>query len=148
MQVAEQAYPLLQRLPPTNRLREHRNNRAHEEVDRWTRAGWMSFKRYKRELFDRSKASLLPLKGRIMRPEVVEALLYGCATWNLPKGHYTKLGTTHHRMLLRILRAWCKSPNKRTLSYIDALQRIKYESIKKPSAQGDCVAVGGAAPQG
>ena len=32
MQVAEQAYSLLQSRPPANRMREHRNNRAHEEV--------------------------------------------------------------------------------------------------------------------
>ena len=50
------------------------------EIDRRTRAGWMSFKRYKRELLDRPKASLLPLKGRMMKSEVVETLLYGCAS--------------------------------------------------------------------
>ena len=32
VQVAEQTYPLLQRCPPANRMRDHRNNRAHEEV--------------------------------------------------------------------------------------------------------------------
>ena len=32
MQVAEQAYPLLQRRPPANRMREHRNSHTHEEV--------------------------------------------------------------------------------------------------------------------
>ena len=32
VQVAEQAYPLLQRRPSANRIREYRNNRAHEEV--------------------------------------------------------------------------------------------------------------------
>ena len=46
------------------------------------------------------------------------------------KGHYTKLRTTHHRMLLRILGAWCKSPNKRILSYKDALQRTECETIE------------------
>ncbi|CAN0424720.1 unnamed protein product, partial [Ascophyllum nodosum] len=51
-----------------------------DEIDRRVRAGWTSFKRYTRELHDRPKASLLPLKARVMRPEVVEALLYGCAT--------------------------------------------------------------------
>ena len=73
----------------------------------------IDFKRYTRELYDRPKASLLPLKARMVRSEVVEALLYGCATWTSLKGHYAKLRTTHHRMLLRILGAWCKSPNKR-----------------------------------
>ena len=32
VQVAEQAYPLLHRRPPANRMRKHRNNRSHEEV--------------------------------------------------------------------------------------------------------------------
>ena len=47
-----------------------------DEIDRRIRAGWMSFKRYTRELYDRSKSSLLPLKARMVRSEVVEALLY------------------------------------------------------------------------
>ena len=51
-----------------------------DEIDRRIRAGWMSFKRYTRELYDCPKASLLPLKTRMMRSKVVEALLYGCAT--------------------------------------------------------------------
>ena len=62
--------------------------------------------------------------------EVVEALLYGYAICTPLKGHYTKLRTTHHRMLLRILGAWCKSPNKRILSYKHALQRTECESIE------------------
>ena len=32
VQVIEQTYPLVQRRPSANRMREHRNNRAHEEV--------------------------------------------------------------------------------------------------------------------
>ena len=46
------------------------------------------------------------------------------------KGHYTNLHPTHHRMLLRILGAWCKSPNKRILSYKDALEQTECESIE------------------
>ena len=101
-----------------------------DEIDRRIRAGWMGFKRYKRELYDHPKASLLPLKVRMVRSEVVEALLYGRATWTPLKGDYAKLRTTHHRMLLRILGAWCKSPNKRVLSYKDAFQRTECESIE------------------
>ena len=101
-----------------------------DEIDRRIRAEWVGFKRYTRELYDRPKASLLPLKTRMMRSEVVKTLLYRCATWTPLKGHYTKLRTTHHRMLLRILGAWCKSPNKRILSYKDALQRTECESIE------------------
>ena len=51
-----------------------------DEIDRRIRSGWMSFKRYTRELYDRPKASLLPLKARMVRSEAVEALLLcGCA---------------------------------------------------------------------
>ena len=46
------------------------------------------------------------------------------------KGYYTKPRTTHHKMLLRILGAWCESSNKRILSYKDAVQRIKCESME------------------
>ena len=56
-----------------------------DEIDRRIRAGWMGFKRYKRELYDLPKASLLPLKARMVRSEVVEALLYGCVTWTPPE---------------------------------------------------------------
>ena len=70
------------------------------------------------------------LKARMVRYEGVEALLYGCATWTPLKDHNTKLPTTHYRMLLRILGAWCKSPNKHILSYKDALQRTECESIE------------------
>ena len=38
-----------------------------DEIDRRIRAGWMGFMRYKRELYDRPKASLLPLKARMVR---------------------------------------------------------------------------------
>ena len=101
-----------------------------DEMDLRIRAGWMCFKRYKRELYDLPKASLLPLEARMVRSEVVEALLYGCVTWTPLKCHYAKLRTTHHRMLLRIPGAWCKSPNKRVLSYKDALHRTQCESIE------------------
>ena len=37
---------------------------------------------------------------------------------------------TPHRKLLRTLEAWCKSPNKRILSYKDALRRTECKSIE------------------
>ena len=62
--------------------------------------------------------------------EVVEALLYG-ATWAPLRGHYNKLRITHHRVLLRVLRAWCKSSSNRIVSsYNDTLQRTECESIE------------------
>ena len=40
------------------------------------------------------------------------------------------LHTAHHRMLLRILGAWCKSPNNRILSYKDTLRRTGCQNIE------------------
>ena len=79
--------------------------------DRRICAGWMSFKRYIRELHDRPKASLLPLKacgygemrgsrGSPIRMRDMDPL----------KGHYNRPRTrlTHYRMLVRFLGAWFK----------------------------------------
>ena len=104
------------------------SSRLSAEIDRRIRAGWMSFNRYRTELYDRPTASL-DLKTRMVKAEVVEALLYGCAAWTPLKGDYQKLRAAHHRMLLRILGAWCRLRDQRTLSYDLALQRTDYESI-------------------
>ena len=46
-----------------------------DEIDRYIRAGEVSLRSYTRKLYDRSKTSLLPLKARMVRSEVVEALI-------------------------------------------------------------------------
>ena len=53
-----------------------------DEIYRRIRAGWVNFRHNTRELYDRLKTSLLPLKARMVRSEVGsrEALLYGCVT--------------------------------------------------------------------
>ena len=66
----------------------------------------------------------------MVKSEVVEAFLYGCATWAPLKGDYRKLRTAHHRMLFRILGAWCRSRYHPTLSCDLALQRTGYDSIE------------------
>ena len=98
------------------------------KINQRIRVGRMSLKCYTQELYNRPKASFLPLKPRMVRSEVGEALLYGCMTLTPLKGHYNKLRTKHHRMLLRILGAWCKSPNERIISYKDTIRvyRLNY----------------------
>ena len=66
----------------------------------------------------------------MVKSEVVEALLYGCAAWTPLKGDYQKLLAAHHRMLLRILGALCRSQDHRILSYDLSLQRTGCESIE------------------
>ena len=84
------------------------------------------------------RQACFPPRARMVRSEAVDALLYGCATWTPLKGHYAKLHTTHHSMLLRILGAWYRSPNKRILSYKDSLERTECESIETNRARGGC----------
>ena len=89
----------------------------------------MSFNRNRAELYDRPTASL-DLKTRMVKSEVVEVLLYGCAAWTPLKGDYQKLRAAHHRMLLRILGVLYRSRDHRILSYHLALQRTGCESIE------------------
>ena len=99
------------------------------QIDRRIRAGWISFNRYRAELYDYPTASL-DLKSRMVKSYVVEALLYGCVAWNPLKGDYQTLRAAHHRMLLRILGAWCRSWDHQILSYNLTLQRTDCESIE------------------
>ena len=108
------------------------------EIDRRIRAGWMGFKRYKRELYDRPKASLLPLKARMVRSEVVEVLLYGCATWTSLKGHYAKFRTTHHRMLLRILGPGASRRTSASSRTKTPFSEPNARASKQPCARGGC----------
>ena len=55
------------------------SSRLSAEINRRISAGWMSFNRYRSELYDHPTASL-DLKPRMVKSEVVEALLYGYAT--------------------------------------------------------------------
>ena len=48
------------------------------EIARRTRACWMRIGRYLHELYDQPKAAL-SLKTRMVKTEVIEALLYGCS---------------------------------------------------------------------
>ena len=101
------------------------------EIDQRIHARWMSFRWYKREqLYDRPKATVLHLNFRMVKSHIVEALLYGCRAWTPLKIHYNKLHTAYHRMLLRILGAWCKLTNNRILSYKNALPQTGCESIE------------------
>ena len=52
-----------------------------DKMDLRIRKEWIRFRRYTRKRFDRPKASLLRLKGRMVKSKVVEALLRGYVTW-------------------------------------------------------------------
>ena len=99
------------------------------EIARRARACWIRIRRYLRELYDRPKVAL-SLKTRMVKPEVIETLLYECSTWTLRQEHYTKLRIVHHRVLLRIIGAQRKRPDHRMTSYNRALEITGCEGIK------------------
>ena len=43
------------------------------------------------------EAAPFALKLRMLKAEVMETLLYGCATWTLSNEHLAELRTAHHR---------------------------------------------------
>ena len=57
----------------------NRNTDLSIEVDWRIRNAWCSFRKYTLELYDRPSAPL-ELKIRMLKAEVLEAMLYGCVT--------------------------------------------------------------------
>ncbi|CAB1110694.1 unnamed protein product [Ectocarpus sp. CCAP 1310/34] len=71
-------------------------------------------------MYDRRRANR-QLKIRLLQAEVVETLLYGCASWSLTAEHYTKLNGTHRQFLTRCI-GWSKRKRSdHPLSYAQAL---------------------------
>ena len=85
----------------------------------------------------------------MLRPEVLEAILYGCFTWSPRACHYDSLNRAHHRFLTRCI-GWRK--HKRAdhpISDLDTLIKTGSESIEATLRQetdlvrGICGAHGG-----
>ena len=72
----------------------------------------------------------LRLKVRLLKAEVVEALIYGCMTWSPNKPDYDRLRRVHHSMLLRCLGWRKRKRDDHTLSYADARAKIASENIE------------------
>ena len=51
----------------------------------------------------------LSLKVRLQQVEVIETVLYGCATWTLNVAHYDELRKVHLDVLQRVLGFHCRS---------------------------------------
>ena len=99
------------------------------KVDRRVRNAWCSFRKYTLELYDRPSAPL-ELKIRMLRAEVLETMLYGCAAWSPRACHYNTLRRAHHRFLTRCI--GCRKHNHRAdhpISYLGTLLKTGNESI-------------------
>ena len=65
------------------------------EVNRRIRNAWCSLRKYTLELYGQSSAPL-GLKIRMLRAEILEAMLYGCVAWSLRACHYDALCRARH----------------------------------------------------
>ena len=99
------------------------------EVDRRICNAWCSFRKYTLELYDRPSAPL-ELKIRMLRAEVFETMLYGCATWSPRACQYGILRRAHHRLLTHCI-GW-RNHNRadHPISYLDTFIKTGSESIE------------------
>ena len=100
------------------------------EIKRRIGAAWASVRKYSSQLYDRRNARL-SLKIRLFKAEVMEAMLYGCATWTMRSQDFSSLRTAHHKLLLRIIGFRRKDRiGYKPLSYREVLERIGSERIE------------------
>ena len=99
------------------------------EVDRYMRKAWCSFRKYTLELYDRPSA-LLELKIRMLRSEVLETMLYGCATWSPRACNYDTLRRAHHKLLTRCIGWRRHNCADHPIFYLDTLVKAGSESIE------------------
>ena len=100
------------------------------EVKRRIGAAWASVRKYSSQLYDRRNARL-SLKIRLFKAEVMEAMLYGCATWTMRSQDFSSLRTAHHKLLLRIIGFRRKDRiGYKPLSYREVLERTGSERIE------------------
>ena len=72
----------------------------------------------------------LELKIRMLKAEVLETMLYGCATWSPRACHFDTLRQAHHRFLTRCI-GWRKHNRAdHPISYLDTLIKTGSESIE------------------
>ena len=101
------------------------------EIKRRIGAAWASVRKYSSQLYDRRNARL-SLKIRLFNAEVMEAMLYGCATWTMRSQDFSSLRTAHHKLvLLRIIGFRRKDrTGYKPLSYREVLERTGSERIE------------------
>ena len=100
------------------------------EIKRRIGAAWASVRKYSSQLYDRRNARL-SLKIRLFKAEVMEAMLYGCATWTMRSQDFSSLRTAHHKLLLRIIGFRRKDRiGYKLLSYREVLERTGSERIE------------------
>ena len=100
------------------------------EIRRRIGRAWGKMRQYSKPVFD-CRSVWLSLKVSLMKSEVLEVLLYGCATWTLPAEPWKLLVKTH-RTILHRLTGFRKSTrdNRRLQSYRQVLLQTECDPIE------------------
>ena len=102
------------------------DGKADKEIASRICRAWRCFRRLSEAMYDRRRVDLR-LKVQLLQAEVVETLLYGCASWSPTADHYTKLNGAHRRFLTRCI-GWSRwKRTDRPLSYAETLLRTGCE---------------------
>ena len=118
------------------------------EIKRSIGAAWASLGKYSSQLYDRRNARL-SLKIRLFKVEVMEAILYGCATWAMRFQDFSSPLTAHHKLLLRIIGFRRKGhTGYKPLSYGEVLERTGSERIETTIRKRQLGLAGGLFRQG
>ena len=101
------------------------------EIKRRIGAAWASVRKYSSQLYDRRNARL-SLEIRLFKAEVMEAVLYGYATWTMRSQDFSSLRTAHHKLLLRTIgfRRKHRTGYKPLSSYREVLERTGSDCIE------------------
>ena len=100
------------------------------EIKRRIGAARASVRKYSSQMYDRRNARL-SLKIRLFKAGVMEAMLYGCATWTMRSQNFSSLRIAYHKLLLRIIGFWRKDrTGYKPLSYREVLERTGSERIE------------------
>ena len=99
------------------------------EIKRCIGAAWARVRGDSSQLYDRRNARL-SLKIKLFKAEVMEAMLYGCATWTMFSQDSSSARTAHHKLLLRIIGFRRKDrTGYKLLSYREVLETTDSERI-------------------
>ena len=105
------------------------------EIKRSIGAAWASVRKYSSQLYDRRNARL-SLKIRLFKAEVMEAMLYGCATRTMRSQDFSSLRTAHHKLLLRIIGFRRKDRiGYKPLSYREVLERTGFRTHRNNNSE-------------
>jgi hypothetical protein len=90
---------------------------------------WGKWKARKKSLYQ-NKGIRPHVKLMMLKTEVIETLMYGCAAWTTTADDIAKLNSTHYKLLIQTLGLWKKKETDRPRSYSSILKEYDCVSME------------------